>query len=88
MRFTANINIEMPDEMFEHIIKTAGVQIQHDSDRHSIVLAAATRQLPIALREYLLAPERGPVVFGVPVLFSTPDSEAQLSVTFMETPDV
>lgn len=85
MRFTAYIDLELPEEMYVHILATAGVKLQDGtSDAEIALLAAATRQLPTVLREYLLSPGHVPVRYGEPVCLSTADSPSQISVTIME----
>lgn len=80
--------IEIPDAMFDHIIKTAGSELGSHADKHLALLAAATRQLPLVIREFLLSPEHAPPKFGEPIRFTKPDSETLMQVTlYDDTPE-
>jgi hypothetical protein len=76
--------VEIPDEMFDHIIKTAGAELGSNADKHLALLAAATRQLPLVIREFLLAPEHSPPQFGTPICFTKPDSDTLMQVTMYD----
>lgn len=81
MKQRVSFNIEIPDSMFDHIIKTAGVDLGSDAEKHLALLAAATRQLPLVIRDFLLAPDRVPPTFDNPIRFTRPDSETLMQVT-------
>lgn len=81
----ATVHLDVPEDMAENVLRLAGTELATPIDRDLALLAAACRQIPAVVREFLLAPEHLPPVYGKPIQFSTPNSPSQLYVTVHNT---
>ena len=84
MKFNALVSLDIPEADVDAILALAGVPIVEEADKAMAILAAAARQLPTVLREYLLAPEHVAPEFGIPIQFSENTSPTQVFVTLIK----
>lgn len=86
MQYRAVIHVEMPDEEAADLIARGGVPLPDLSSQLTALTMIASRAIHGALREQLLAPDRVPIVLGVPARITEPESIMQVLLTLEHLP--
>lgn len=94
MRLMIGFAVDIPDDLADKLIKTAGPQL--DQKDHALALAlAALTPFPAQMREYLMAPDHDPIPAGEWRRLTTDRSAITIEMTIStqqeinnETPEI
>jgi len=79
MRLLLGFDVDLPDNVAQHLIRAAGPTLPHED--YALALALAIIQpFPPQIRSLLLTPGHEYVPFGVPTVLTTANSATQVSL--------
>lgn len=77
MRFMIGFDVDMPEEVADKLIRTAGEDLK-EADYPLVIALAVIAPFPAQIRELLLSPGHDPVPLNVPTLLTTERSAVQV----------
>ena len=84
MKFRATLDIEMPDAIAAALLRDSGAGLTDRGDQLAGLLLGALSPLPATLREFLLAPDRTPILADRPHRLTTKASVTAVDLTLTE----